>query len=595
MPAGVGDYDPAHSRLLLSPTRAQVERVLAEVLADPAPIDTLTIFFAGHGGVKSGSFYMLTSDASGGLLSATSLSMSGLLQMIGEAAPAQTNIIVDACQSGGVAADLAAILKTENLGEAGTLGVTIVATAARDQVAGEEPNGGYGTSAILACVGGQQFVNDAHPTLDLLDIGRHISETLIGQRGQVPVVWGLNLVGPRRFCKNPHFAANEGPLRAVLGSWEGAAVESRLPRLWDAYATIQGDWNPRLWVDRIAPVLSSLSAQPEAMISFLDRLSSAGEAAALRVPDRFRPIEVAAACSIALLPYADDSAVDVYLMTNAARIAGLIENVIADVTSAMGTDEFALLRAGNSIAEFFALPIRISKLYGWAAAAVHLRRAAGEPPQSNLFETFLGLVLEQYGPSIIALSDEQAPHVASALTAAYDLGSLEVGEQLFGRLFHSAVECKGNLASGSIEPDEVLSYLIARQSGEFDGLWRQMARPSELMTVLARVAALYGLEDEVDPSFIKFDRQNFNAYVPSDYADFGSAMIRNGVNATFGIGHHVFSIGDIITNWPAGPAPRTAGGAAAALLASLLFPDRVAWFLFPTPVAEVIIADNSDV
>lgn len=588
MPAGVGDYDFAHSRLLLSPTRAEVERALAEVLAEGTPIDTLTVFFAGHGGVKAGSFYMLTSDASAGLLSATSLPMSALLQMVGEAAPGQTNIVIDACEGGGLVADLGAILKTENLGEAGTLGVTIVATAARNQTALEDRQGGFGTRAILECVDGRAFVNDAHPALDLIDIGRHVSAGLGAATGQTPVVWGLNLFGPRRFCKNPHFATNEGPLRAVLGSWERAevtaAVVSRLPSLWDAYASIQRDWDPRLLVDRAAPVLHALSDDPEALVSFVERLSSAGEAAALRQADRFRHIEVAAACAVALLPYWRHPAVEAFLIESAARIALLVDEVMADVIKAMRTDKFALISPGAGVAEFYGLPMRLAKIYGWSAAAVHLRELAEGALSGEVFLEFLVLAIDQYGPSIISLSDAQAPYVAAALTMAARLGAQELGEQLFGHLFHSAAGCKGNLASTHIASEQILQYLLARRRGEYDGLWRQLARPSELMTVLARSAALFGLEDEVDPSFIEFDHQTFNAYLPGDFADFGAPMMRGGVNATFNIGLHIFSVGELVSRWPRRQGPPTPGVAAAALLSSLIFPDRVAWFLFPDPL-----------
>jgi len=52
----LGDYHPERSRLLLSPSVIEVREALREVLFSNGPIDTFSFFFAGHGGVRSGSF-----------------------------------------------------------------------------------------------------------------------------------------------------------------------------------------------------------------------------------------------------------------------------------------------------------------------------------------------------------------------------------------------------------------------------------------------------------------------------------------------------------------------------------------------------------
>ena len=54
----VGDYDPATSHLMLSPTQSEVRDALRDILFCGNTPETLTITFSGHGGVSAGSFYM---------------------------------------------------------------------------------------------------------------------------------------------------------------------------------------------------------------------------------------------------------------------------------------------------------------------------------------------------------------------------------------------------------------------------------------------------------------------------------------------------------------------------------------------------------
>ena len=235
----IGDYDEDKSRILLSPSLQQVRQALTEILFSGEKLDTLTVTFAGHGGISGGSFYMALRDSRGDALSATALSLADLFRMIAEAAPKQTYLIIDACQSGGLISDLNVILKFEVMGELGTPGVTLLATAASNQGAGEVGGHGLGTLALLECIRGDIFLQDSNPALDLVEIGRAVSEKLSTAGEQTPVVWGLNLYGPSSFSKNPHVGTGNTPLRSVLAGWPDAktasAIRSNLPRLWEPY------------------------------------------------------------------------------------------------------------------------------------------------------------------------------------------------------------------------------------------------------------------------------------------------------------------------------------------------------------------------
>ena len=105
-------YDVDRSTLLRSPCTDVVRLALKELLFDGPKLDVLTLYFAGHGKVANGSFFICLRDTRIGALSVTSLSLGDLFRYINEAKPAQTNIVIDACESGGLIEDLNVLLES---------------------------------------------------------------------------------------------------------------------------------------------------------------------------------------------------------------------------------------------------------------------------------------------------------------------------------------------------------------------------------------------------------------------------------------------------------------------------------------------------
>ncbi len=198
---GIGDYDASRSRLLKSPTLQEVRDNLTAMLFDEECLDTLTFAFAGHGAVSGGSFYMAMRNSRVQALSATAFPLADLFRMIAEAKPRQTYLIIDACEFGGLISDLNVILKSEVMGELGTPGMTLLAMAASNEAAAEIDGNGVGTKVLLECIRGEIFLQDSNPALDLVEIGRAVSERVSATGGQTPVVWGLNLSGPAGFAR----------------------------------------------------------------------------------------------------------------------------------------------------------------------------------------------------------------------------------------------------------------------------------------------------------------------------------------------------------------------------------------------------------
>jgi hypothetical protein len=580
----VGEYDRAGSHLLLSPNLAEVREAIRSVLIQSEPIETLTIFFAGHGGVKAGTYYLLPSDASSALLSASALSASELLSMIAEAAPLQTNLIVDACEAGGVSGDIRALLRPEDLGATETPGVTVLAMAARNQSAIEIDGAGVGTNALLDCIGGKTFVSDSRPTLDLLEVGVRVSEVLTAAGEQAPVIWGLNLFGPRRFCRNPTFGGGGGPLRATMGDWDDPAarsiIEAAMPGLWRMWDRLDDpEWSPREVIDGVSKVLGSLSTDAS-RAQLMERLAVAAVPKTTAAIDQIRTLEVQAAIIVAAQKHAGESAVADSMRLLSREVAVEAERIVSEATSSLEADRYALLSTAGGISDLFVLPLRLTRLAGWAAAAYHIRASYDPATDAGVLRQYLTTILQQLTPSVVAISDVQAAPLACAFTAAYSGGSRAQGETLLGALFTSAVQFLGGFASAHIENEDILQFLIARQTGEFDRVRSSLARPTELLTVLLKAAALFGLEDEFDPWLSQFDGFDLNAFLPNGYSDFGDEMIPDGVNAGYRIGHDVFTVAELEAAWHSAPDP-LGEERVASMLAALLLPDRTPWFLFP--------------
>lgn len=581
----VGDYDPATSRLLLSPTHEEVRDAFKDILFGGHTPETLTITFAGHGGVSAGSFYMATRESRPDALSATSFALADLFRMIAEAAPKQTYIIVDACEAGGLTADLNVILKADLIGKLGTPGISLLATAASNEGAGEDDQGGFGTSAVLACINGDVMLQDTSPVLDLVEIGRAVSTRVSEAGGQTPVVWGLNLYGPPSFCKNPHAGTGNAPLKSLLAAWpepeSAEQIRALIPNLWEPYVTIPKKWDARAFVDQLVPAFGSLKESPKALSTFARRTADDFGAQAATAKDRFREIEVRAACAVALLPYADRNEVAEEIVAMSMGIAQLAEGVLAGVVASIDDYPFALTNDG--LVDLYRLPIKLTRLLGWAGYVFHARAAASENTDSAkaLLADLSARLFKTYSLSLVSMNDEQAAHAAVALTALTASDLQEEGERLIGHLFSSAVACGGRVANRYIEPGKTLAYLLARQNGILAKRLDLVAQPTELVAVLLRAARLFELTDEFDESLIQLDYLAINAYLPESYLGFGAQRIEGGVNATFQIGHEIWTVEDIENAWPNFAQPGSLAEGLATILSSLIFNDRVAWFLFP--------------
>jgi hypothetical protein len=582
----IGEYDLGRSRLLLSPTYDVVRQAMKDILfMDPQP-ETFTFFFAGHGCVSAGAFYMWLKDSNPKGLSVSALSLADVFRSLNEAGPLQSNILIDACESGGLIEDLGVLLKPGLLGNAGTPGLTLVATAAQDQEAGETSEGGKGTLAILDCIEGRDFVQDHKSTLDLVEIGMKVSQRLRCS-GQNPVVWGLNLYEASGFCKNPRFGSDPAsPLRQALHTWptdSNEIIRQNYDALWATYSAVGGIWDQKKFSAVVRAVLEPSSKDPHVLANLADRLTITFLQSALQARDPFRSVEVTATIAVALLSSVEQPAIADMAQRLLDHTCVSLMEASASLADDLDSNKYALLSDRSSIlSELHELPIRLTKVLGWISASTSMCREGTQRREAEaLFARIVRLILEHYSGSVVSFSDAQASGWCVALSTCARLGLREEGEQFAGMLFNTLIQCEAKIARIDMPHDRALDYLLARHLRDYSGSLELVARPIELLTVLLKSSKLFELEAIFDENLWEIDGLAFSAYLPASYMNYGDSRMVGGENLVWTIGHDVFRTQDFSDSWPvAKVAPETPLVASLALAASLLYPDRQAWFLF---------------
>ena len=599
----IGGYDRKTSTCLISPKLNTLRGVFDDILKCNQIIDVFTFAFSGHGGVKNGNLFLCLEDTNVERLSTTGLSLSQVFTFLAEVAPSQSNIIIDACESGGVVADLKQLINPDLLGASDTPGVSIFAAAASDQAAKETEAGGYASTALLRCLRGAERVQTSRPYLNLIEVGNFVSSAVSqAASDQTPVVWGLNLFGDSFLANNPHFEGDMPPYsyrlaRIPARSEAGRILQNEAHLLWQEYLDLPERLNARRLVDAISQPCEKLGTDKGIISSFVRGLSQSLPSHAAKQNDLFAEAQVCACCVVALLAFlnADDEAEDTILELG-IQLSFILQSTLEESCDAMAKDRFALLSNLGGTNDLYILPIRISKILGWAAANLYIKRTLdiNEQGGRDIIDKAVNVVLKNYANSLVAVSDCQSPFLLCALSELHRAGFYDPLEQMFGCVFNNYVENLGFIADAKMSPKKIPEFLLRRNSKNPNGARGVYAQPDELLSVILYVADKMKFEDIVDPYLEQIDHHRFNVFIPSDHTAFGAMSIHNGVNASFQIGYEggmgVFTTSDFRDNWEtscipllnAEPRKNSNALKIAILLAAFLFPDRVPWLTFHT-------------
>jgi len=589
-----GEYDLNSSLLILSPSLEELRRALQYILFDCGKIDTFTLFFAGHGGVKAASYFLCTTDSQLRMLSSSALGMTELFSAVNEAQPRQSNIILDACQAGGVVTDLHALLKPELIGGSQTPGITIFASSAADQYSSESEEGGVGTMELMGCIDGAVVVQTLRPTLDLLEIGKAAASRVSGKYPeQTPVLWGLNLYGEGRFCKNPHYAGIMPPVPSLPQIWPGSpqydVIRGDSEAIWREYLSVDSDFDPRRLLERMVPAIRATSCDAGDAAVFARGLAKAFSIRAAGSSDIFQGAQVMAACTVALLDRAHEEPIDAAIVEMAGQTLELTQEAIVETARLVSEDQYALLSDKAALGDLFYLPMRLSQLLGWIGGQHFIGRWAGKPDafEEEVVEALVQRILEKYAPSVVCVSDAQAAYLLAFLWCCRQRGWNDTAELMIGHMANSLIASHASVASPDIDPDRVFEFLNRRLDGNFSEAFDLLARPCELLSVLLLMSHCFGLHDALDPDLHLLDHVSLNVFLPRDHREFGKPTIRNGINHTYEIGRGIWTLEDFSSVWEsdcvsqinADPYVKLTSVKIGALYAALLFPNRSPWFV----------------
>ena len=532
-----GDYDRDLSVSLRSPTMEEIDRAI-EGLFDLRDLDILTFFFAGHGGVKYGTSYLCPSNTRPDKLSATALSLPDLLTKLAELRPRQVNVVMDSCQSGGAMLDMNSLLKPEVLTGLNSPSISFLAAAAPDQYAGEEDEGGFATLALLRYLSGEEMLQDNRPYLDLVEIGRAVSES-VGSTvpEQTPVTWGLNLYGQGEFASNPFFpdgpTRRRPPVEIAPGTDAGSKVQEYSEALWHHYQSLAAEPSYGDLADLLRIVCEDIEEGGTSALPFVRGMATSFRARSSSSPDLLAESDVLACCAIALLPFQEDGASRVLARELMAERRSVDDTIRAALTESISSDWYALLSPSAPLGDFYYLPLRVSRILGWLASTILVDDLLGaEDRAEEDVRRTIALVVDAYEGSLVALSDEQAPHVFLLAKACQLRGWEDLGRRILRPYFDSLESVGGSVSRAGLESAEAFRYVMQRAAGQLGQELKILAGPSQFIPSLMVAGAAFGLDGEWNRRLLAFDGRYLDLYLPHDYREFGAKNIKTALIST---------------------------------------------------------------
>lgn len=584
-----GDYERSCSRLLSSPTLNDINEAFKSLSG--LCIESLTIYFSGHGGVSAGSYYLCPSDADPGLLSLTGIGLPHLFSVINNLAPSQCNIIIDACQSGGVVQDLSILIKPELMGKSNSQSISILIASASNETAKEIHGSSVATNELLKVLDGTIVVQDQNAYLDLIEIGRIVSKNVDPKFFQSPAVWGLNLYGPSKFSVNPHFDHRKSLIKieTIPANSEASRIINdnyyELVSLYNEYRNEPGHNKSYFLMEKIYSEITAAGEKGNGIqfiIGYAETLVGALDTSAAS----FDHVIVYGNAIISLGKNALEDDVKNAVLYLSELLFVRIKAAVEELNDLL--DRGVMLAGGLS--DLFLLPIKFSKILGWGAMGTILQKDLHVKKDDNFDRAFTSLVrniIKEYPGSLSVVSDEQAPYLALFFKAAHILSLADEAESIFSLGLHSLIEARGQITHAYADGRDGAKYILAKSTGsDFDPA--SLAKPPEVTILYFVASKIFGFEDILDPCLQSLDHHTFNMFIPRYHSMFYLSNIEEGKNHSFQIGGNVFVTDDFTKVWNDIVLNEIAPDATlqqpqvciVSICASLIKPNRTPWFLF---------------
>jgi hypothetical protein len=581
-------YDVARSKLLISPNAQQLRSALSEVLYNNTEITVFTLYFAGHSAVFDETLYIAAIDTIPDRIPATAIGFPDVLRTTTGARPKQANFIIDACNAAGLGFDIGSILKRTIVGNSDTMGISFVASAAAEQTAGESAEGGQFTLEFARTLRGDVFVQRARPFLSLAEIAQQIqaSGTL---QGQTISYWTLNLQGPNLFAKNPHFSGPAHATDRIVSQLQKQKINTGLQAadFKSAVAKIANGVNERAFSRTLEDVFSEIESDqcPPLIYGLAEGLTiELAEA-----NDPFLEARVYTVLFGQLLGLCRSGA---RMSTIDELIRGYIiatRQALLRLDEAMSIDRNALLV--NSVSDLYELPIRITDIFGQCALLFFSQRDFMDS-DSDLISKIVRKILDRYGNSVLALTDDQAAGFLLFLEMCRRKNWLEFSEEVTGRLYYDLHENFAKCGAYSLDAEKRFALLKERYDLSFSITRDLYSFPSDLTTVILSFCALGSLDEAVDLTLINIDHTSINYFVPDNFDRFGLVEGLEGANYTLTLGRDFWRCIDLRRILHNDILPRFSSAAYklsweenfCSLAAALALRDRLPWHVVEGPV-----------
>lgn len=583
-------YSLENTFLLKSPTKRQIEDAFLEIFSGFDHINQLTIFFAGHSSSEDGSLVLAAKDTDPDKQLITGVQLQQLLSYLRDARPTHTYFIMDSCQSGGISGDLNAVLRDTIIGHKNGLAVEILAASTSDELASELDTGGLLTVELGKCISGKYNLRSRHPFLSLGEISAYLSDHPTNPNTQTFNYWGLSLKGKGRFCLNPH--APSRALSDVPSDVSHRPITDTLDitiqsALWAIYRKFPQEIDLSSIFSTQCKVREKIG--DDDFLEFSEGVLESFEAK-LNTRRGFDHIVTAIgflgpAFFHAHNPYVNEHIrailddVDEWLLTESTNVGNLIQSKL-----------HSLYDPDYGFLDLLYLPIRLSALLGWVGSAALFAAHNKTEPLIAELKACCEILLTEYGNSIVAISDRQAPGFLCFLLACKKFQWTSLGEEVVGRLFFDSLMHRAKVASVTLPPDRALDFLKDRAKDvDIQNLYKQDSdlheHPSELLAVILSGAALFDLDEYVDPYLIELDHVHFNLFIPTSNYEFGNSQM-SGVNHTYQVGHQLWRLNDWRREFQHSIAAQLdkgksdgVGTIAMPAFISLALQDRTPWFL----------------
>ncbi|OLS50690.1 caspase family protein [Rhodovulum sulfidophilum] len=581
-----GTCDETLSKLLLDPTKEDVRVAVADAVSNPT-VTSLTLFFAGHGAETKSGYFLTCRDADASRLALSGLSLTDVFQLLNERSGLHTNIVLDACQAGGVALDLSAVTKSFEVGVAGGSSVSILAMSSRYEAAQEalDGSGGFGTQALLKVMKGEVDTGKNVAGLTLADIAQAID---VSESAQTPSFWSFNLQGISTFCKNA-FALRfrfsevyETP--EIFSEVQVELTQSHREQLWQCYLDLPKSLDARRVYEVLSAVLSDERCR-DAAPAMLSGLSVSFLCRSQASDDAFAPVIIASLFSMLASEKLQNAQLSAYFLK---VLSEELERALSELADDLESDDLFLVRGGGSYSEFITLPQRISSVAAWSLAAARIPALAGVD-HTKSFETsrrILAALSRDYTESFSLVTERQTATISVVCALGKDVDERWV-EKFIGCLYNSYFECSGKIARVDLPPNKMFPFLKHRASPEKADFQEFCGKPSEALFSL--FVAFWHLEllDIVRYDLADLDGVVMGTFIPGSYSAFSEKFVREGVNIHLKVGFEVFTISDLSNFFDFKLMPRIVSASeglsdlekAVATCAALVFPDRVPWHL----------------